>query len=393
MKRRDIEEILRREAEEHQPPEVYDKVIKALPKEGAVGKDIRAEEGRRAGSSRAGKRIWKQVAVLCACLALCLAVTLPFALQETSAPGPGPVVDGGDPPGGSAVVLSSAEQVYAMGAVTTASLLSSEFSGGTAATAATALSVQKTVAGTMLRSVSVKSDLQVSFEAEQFHCYFLMLDGIFGDEVVTTSAVQNTDEAYAQYEIKLTVTGMDMNGAAVSHVMYYTETLVKEETEKGESEREYSLVGVMLFGGTEYALRGERTEESEKNEEENELKIRAYPDENDRRNYVQMEQETSSETGEKETEYVYTVVRDGEVAEEISVEFESETEHGKTQIEYELEFISGTREEVYRISHEDGGNGMKVSYQIGSERGEFHIEKRADGSYLYRFSDGTTEVF
>ena len=79
----------------------------------------------------------------------------------------------------------------------------------------------------------------------------------------------------------------------------------KAEGEMAESgAAEYTGSGTRETDGIN---RAERSEETEKDETETELKIRAYGDITDKTSYIQMEQEYSAENGETETEYVYSI--------------------------------------------------------------------------------------
>lgn len=284
--------------------------------------------------------------------------------------------------------LASAQDVYGMGAVSTVRLLGCELSG----------SAVKSLSAVKIADVASESETEeegaVKEQAEKFNEYFTMLDSFLGEEVVTTKAVRNTDEQYAQYEIKLTITGKDLLGETETYLMYYTETLHKAKTEDDETEEEYTLEGVMVLDGEDYALRGERSYEEERGETENDLKIRAYPDPEDKDTYVQMKQENSVEKNETETEYVYSVVRDGKLIEETAVEFETEQKDNKEEIKYELEFRSGDAKGSYKLEKEtkDGAVQIKVKYNIDGSSGTFRIRETENG-YEYSFSDNSKKLF
>lgn len=280
--------------------------------------------------------------------------------------------------------LSSANDVYGMGAVSTARLLGSAMPAGSLRALGKA------------RSAASGGDL--INQAEKFNEYFTALDSFLGDDVVNTETVKNSDENYP-YDFKMTINGKDFDGETVSYVMYYTETLYKTETDDDEVENEYKLTGVMIIDGNDYPLEGERSEESEKDETESELKIRAYADVNDKTSYVQMNQEFSQETDETETEYVYSIYANGELIEKTKVEFETENKKNKTETEYELEFISGEGKGKYSVEREvkDSVTTMKVKYNIDGKSGVFHIREITDDDgnkkYEYSFSDGSKHIF
>lgn len=284
--------------------------------------------------------------------------------------------------------LTDARDVYGMGAVSTVRLLGSSVS----TKAVTALAKSRTVID---ESSSVTDTVKA--QANKFNEYFTALDSFLGDDVISTSTVKNNDDAYP-YDLKMTVNGKDFNGDSVVYTMYYSETLVKVETDNDETESEYELTGVMVIDGKDYYLEGERKLETEKDETENEIKFRAYADKNDRLNFVEMEQENSVENNENETEYVYSIYSNGKLIEKTAVEFETKKTAGIEKTEYELEFRQGAARGKYKVKREVQNNKvtMKVKYNIDGNTGEFKIRevtgKDGQKHYEYTFSDNTTKV-
>ncbi len=310
---------------------------------------------------------------------LCLAVAMPAALSACG--------NHGNDRG----ALSSPNDVYGMGAVSTARLLGNNVS------ARAVKSLSEVCAKSA--DVAAGTDDGVKEQAEKFNEYFTALDSFLGEDIVTTVTETNTDGSYP-YSTKMTIRGKDFYGEAVEYTMYYTETLVKTETDDdGETESEYKLTGVMVIDGSDYYLEGERSEEAERDESETELKIRAYADQTDKRSYIQMEQEYSVEDGETETEYVYSVISDGKLLEQTAVEFETENKGGKSETEYELEFISGTAKGKYVVEREIIGNEteIKVKYSIDGKTGKFRIREitgaNGDKRYEYTFEDNDKIIF
>lgn len=240
---------------------------------------------------------------------------------------------------------------------------------------------------------------EMKSQAEKFNEYFTALDSFLGDDLVTTSTAANTDEQYP-YEIKMTISGRDVEGNKTEYTMYHTETLVKEKIKNDETKSEYALEGVMALDGADYFLTGERSFEEDDEETENELKIRAFADRDDKLNYIEMSQETSEEVKnnktETETEYVYSVYADGRLVEETAVEFETERKaNGNEETEYELEFRKGEAKGKYEIVRETNDNKVeiKVKYAIDGKNGLFRIREKTDENgnkyYEYVFSDGS----
>ncbi len=285
--------------------------------------------------------------------------------------------------GNSGGALKDKNDVYGMSAVTAVKLLGSEVSSGAIA--------QLSSVGA-LRTAS--ADTSVKQQAEEFHKYVQMMDGFLGEDIVSTTVVENTDVGYEGFAYKLTITGKNLLGDDVSNLMYYSETLAKEEfddDDKDEVERTYRLEGVLVMDGVDYPMVGERNEEAERNESESEILIRAYLNAEDKGTYVQVEQEISEELGESEREYVYSVYQGGKLIEKTEIEFETERGKFADKAEYEVEFLSGNgrgRYEVNRISK--GGEAyLKVNYLLDGQRGSFTV-KEENGKYVYTFSDGSS---
>lgn len=321
---------------------------------------------------------------------LCLTMAMSMALAAC-----------GDPES-KANVLSSPNDVYGMGAVSSVKLLGSNMSASAVKTFSVVRATTQTRAcGVELASSTIdNSEQEVKEQTERFNEYFTALDSFLGNDVVSTITEANTDSNY-EYETKMTINGKDFNGETVTYTMYYTETLDKVDSndEEEEIESKYRLIGVMVIDNVDYYLEGERSEETEKDESETELKIRAYADIADKSSYIQMEQEYSIEDGETETEYVYSIYANGELLEQTAVEFETKNKNNKVETEYELEFRSGTSKGKYVLEREvqDNKTSIKVKYNIDGKTGVFHIREITDESenkkYEYSYSDGSKQVF
>ncbi len=283
----------------------------------------------------------------------------------------------------------SAQDAYGIGAVSSVKLLGTGVSA--AAMSAFAELGNEAVAVT---AEEVGDTDERKAATEKFNEYFRALDGFGGDDVVKTTVGDNDDESYP-YAKKMTIEGVGMDGRKVVYVMYYDETEVKTEEDDGEIEKEYSLNGVITIDGKEYAVEGMRSEETEDDERESELRIRAYADATDKTTYVEMERENSVEEGETETEYVYSIYRGGVLSEQTAVEFERENENGKEEIAYEIEFRSGETNGKYEVERK-AGNEVKVKYATGGKTGSFVIREvsGADGKkFEYEFENGEKFYF
>ncbi len=279
--------------------------------------------------------------------------------------------------------MFSADEIYGFGAVSTVKLLGSE-------TTAAALQSLSEVAAT-----SETQEAGVKAQVDKFNEYFLALDSFLGKDVVSTTSETNPDTEFA-YQTKLTIRGKDFDGNDTQYVMYYTETPRNQTVDEDEVETLYSLMGVMVVDNVQYNLEGQRTNEQEHDENESEIKIVAY--QNDKSNRIEMVQEHSVETGETETEYVYSIFINNQLKERTSVEFEAENERNKKETGYEIEFISGTERGKYSIEREIKNNvtEIEVEYVIDGQRGKFvirEIDINGQKYYEYTFTDGFTKRY
>ena len=281
---------------------------------------------------------------------------------------------------------AGAKNAYALGAVTTANLLAASMPVDAAATA----SEQST--GSLPTT-----------DVEAFSEYFEMLDTFLDEGLLTTTVTENTDTSYA-FSTKLTVEGKILGGDTVSYTMYYTET--EARSYEGYEDRDeytrgvaYQLEGVLEWNGVAYAMSGFRASETEQEGREEEtsesLWIKAA-DPNDPSNYVRMDVESEAEQdgreNESEREFVYRVYREGRLAEQTSISFETENEGQDNETEYEISMLKDGLRSRYEVEREERVNGtttIGVRYQTPDGNGRFVVTKRADGTYVYQFDDGS----
>ncbi len=337
------------------------------------------------------KKVWTAMAAV-------LAGTALFAFAGCGEDGAS-LTGGGFGGGAGTQAEAGAKSAYALGAVTTAGLL--------AANASLAAGVSYRDAGT--EQTEDGQTAQQPAEAEQlrdevrtFNEYFDLLEGFLDEGAFRADVTENTDPAYA-FKYKLTVTGKDPFGGALSHTMYYTETEagMQEEQDEGEYEQRvaYTLTGVLEMNGTLYEMSGYRMSETEREDGEEETSEELWimaSDPADRGNYVRMdiEEENEQEAGERESEreYVYRVYDGGRLAEETRVSFEEESEHGARETEYELAILKDGEKtvfEVERAERADGAVAIGVKYRAPQGSGRFVVTKAQDGTYRYTFADGS----
>lgn len=232
-----------------------------------------------------------------------------------------------------------------------------------------------------------------------FNEYFQMLDTFLDETAFRTTVVANPDAEYA-FDYKLTVEGEQIDGSAVSHVLYYSEERVDVRPDDRDEQIEaYRLTGVMMMEDVAYDMSGYRSVVTESDRDETEssesLWIRAT-DPADSSNYVQMDLESEEEQEHNETEsereYVYSVYQNGRRVEQTRVNFESETENGANETEYTLSILKGgvsSYFEVERAERVSGAVRIYVNYRnADGESGRFYVTQTADGMYDYIFVDG-----
>lgn len=299
--------------------------------------------------------------------------------------------------------ITDTESIYAVGAVTTAKLLSFSTASATAADPDYGLP-----------SGSVSP--QVIAESEDFNKYFNMLDSFLDKAATTTVITDNTAGGeLAQYSYRAVITGKNAEGGDVVHTLYYSENVVSDrnwtERDDGDvkeiSERVYSVEGAVEMGTdvegapVYYYMTGDHTVRAESEWGESEktetLRIRTSAERTSGGDYVELTHTvtTEEEQGEAETEslYLYSICSAGRIVERTQVEFEQETEHGETETEYEIKFLTGTYHGSYEIEREsrNGQTWISVEYDVNGARGKFVILKQADGTYEYRYSQNRAD--
>ncbi len=372
MQNSDFIKKLKKESENN-IPDPYSKIVAVAEAENLLPPDKQNYDvdfvvGHNNSAVRVAdkRRFVTVLAFIAAALIICTAIVLPVALKNRENFQIGP----------SSVQLST-DDVYGIGAVSTAKLLELNSS----------ISAAKSAANETL------PDDPAIAQVTAFNRYYVAFDSFFGKDVVKTETKDNHNHSYP-FEKQMDIQGMNLDGSAVNYKMYYTEILNKNEVDDDKTESEYLLTGIMLIDGTEYFIEGERSYEQDEEESENELKIRAYKDLTDKKNYIEMEQESSVEDNETETEYVYSVYRNDKLIEQTALKLETERKDNKEQTEYELEFRKGDAKGKYKITREvkNGKTNVKVKYDIDSEKGEFTVRELTENGKEkneFTFENGT----
>ncbi|MGN0805901.1 MAG: hypothetical protein ACI4MC_02585, partial [Candidatus Coproplasma sp.] len=141
-----------------------------------------------------------------------------------------------------------------------------------------------------------------------------------------------TDSDREGYEVKEVISFSDLEGNVITYVMYYNSTLDYVETDFDhhgeETESRYSIEGVMVIDGVDYALEGYSKSEISEKESESETYFKVTLSDG---SYIVMEQEVEDD----ETSLVYKAVEGKKVVEKIK--FEYETEDDETELKMTVE--------------------------------------------------------
>ena len=216
----------------------------------------------------------------------------------------------------------------------------------------------------------------------------LLSDGAFG--------MTEGESDLPEYEKKAEVTYKDILGNTLSYTMYYNETLRPDyddddDDDFDETEEEYSIKGILVVDGQQYAMRGERETETEGNESESETNFWVTLSET---RSMRVEQSFETEGNETEQEYTYSILEGRQVIERSAFEYEQEgreteiklslTKDGQTQIFYfEKETERGEEYIRIRVGDKNGSQSYRVS-----------IETDADGNshYVYEYAGKRTQM-
>ncbi|MGN0812228.1 MAG: hypothetical protein ACI4MQ_01805 [Candidatus Coproplasma sp.] len=193
------------------------------------------------------------------------------------------------------------------------------------------------------------------------------------------------------YEVKEVISFSDLEGNVITYVMYYNSTLDYVETDfdddKEETESKYTIEGIMIIDGEEYALEGYSEVEISEKESESETYFKVTLADG---SYIIMEQEAEAD----ETELVYKVVQDKKVVEKIK--FEYETEHGETELKMSVEKDGVKTELKFTEETEQGVKVIKVTAKGGESQTSFKIvvtqDEEGNNVYQYTFGDKIKEM-
>ncbi len=332
--------------------------------------------------------------ILSAALAVSVAVTGIAGLTACT---------GGNDKAGGDYKSPAAVNVYAASAVTGASYFTARKDGGSGAHAAAANKFSvATGAGTYRSAYAAQGrPEEVNAVFDDFKTYLSMFENTLsggGIDVKTTVPEQSDGDAAKRDDGELHAVKTVITVEDVEYVLYYTEkgTVTNKEIDGDETEitENTALYGVLVCGGNVYDVTGGRTVETEtedKNgvtETEREVTVEFTTLSPDGAK-VCVKQSTEEENSEKETSYEYKI-KDASGKTVSEYELKWEVENSKTEMS--VEFTADGAEREFEISVR-GENSLKAEYESDDgEKLSFTIDKNADGTYVFRYKNGYSEV-
>ncbi len=303
-------------------------------------------------------------------LTLTIIAALALGLFGLTACGTNGTGAGGANGTGNSAAAQAAEEAYGFSAASAGAILSSM-------NANASLSARSTAADAAADAGAADD---AAAEIDELNGYMLLVEGLLEDGAFGASAETSDREGYA---VKMTVSYKDLEGDTIEYVLYYNETLVREEYDRDDDDDEveqiYRLEGVMLLGGSEYSIEGRRNVESERGESESEEQFRVNM--GDGRSML-VEHEAESERGESEQEYVYSIYDGSGLVERSS--FEYEEERGDVEIEFRLTKDGNTK--VFYFEQENGRIEIKVGDRNSAAR--YFVTIDETGNYVYTVAGG-----
>ena len=163
-----------------------------------------------------------------------------------------------------------------------------------------------------------------------------------------------------KYRPKYNISLKDLSGEEKSYIMYYNETTTNidyDDEEDDEFEQKIRLDGIALVGDEEFVISGLKEIENDKDETETKTSFRIYFDD-EKKNYVNVVEETEVETDEVENEYKYQVYEDGISVNELSVSLENEND--EREIEVKEKTTTSKKSYKYKYENKNGKDFMSV---------------------------------
>ena len=233
-----------------------------------------------------------------------------------------------------------------------------------------------------IETLSAPSGLQTETSPIEEEMANEILDSMSGLSSLLTFTPQEVEilpSDREEFEKLYQVTLNDFNGEKETYSLYLNEKIY-EENDHDEWEKVTILNGIAIKGEEEYQVRGEKSEEKERDEWEQELELTIAKD---KLNYVKIEQSLEDD----ENEYEYELVQNGRLIENKEYEFEQER-NGILAISIEREF-DGEEREITLYS--DGSTLLSAEFEVetrsGKEKeGKIRIIPNDDGSITYELT-------
>lgn len=209
-------------------------------------------------------------------------------------------------------------------------------------------------------------------EIEEVKAQLAVLENYMGDNAISIeqSAPAEDDEYYGVYEIKMTVSTKNLEGATQSYTMYFNQLeagnheSVDKDGHKDESKWEYetkqsfALEGIVISGENVYEMNGRKEVETETEdgvtESETSYKMTVRGDNGE---YIIFEQSNEEEEGETEQQFEYKIYNDNQLVKRFELEFENE----------------GNKQEIEMKSYENG-QVFQCKYEKKVRNGKEYIE-------------------
>ena len=221
--------------------------------------------------------------------------------------------------------------------------------------------------------------------------YMALVDSLLSDGGYNITEGASDREGY---EHMTSITYNDVHGASHSYEMYYNLTEVihfddhddddwDDRDDHDENEEQYSIEGVMVIGGEDFAISGAREIESERDESQSQTKLYVNLGEGD---YMLVEQDYETEDGETEQEYSYSVYRDGTCVERSSFEYENE----RDETEIKMTAAKDGQSESFYFTRESvrGEEIIVLTTRSGKDSQSYYVTPATDenGNVTYQYT-------
>lgn len=330
------------------------------------------------------KKIWKVL------LASTMTLGLAAGLIACNAGGTGDAGSGG---------TDSIRERYAFSAATAGSILSA-MNGGSAQQFASAAGFTAGAANaralvTAKSAAFARATVTDEETIATLNDYMFLVEGLLGDGAFGMTTQDSDREEYA---VKATVSYRDIEGNALSYILYYNETERFDRDDRDdwddrddrddwddrfEEEHTYDIDGILIVDGAEYPVYGRTETESDWDEDSTETQFVVQMSET---RTMLVTQESENDGRESEQEYAYVIRENGRTVERSEFSFEQEDD--ETEIEFFL--TRDGRTQTFYFEHE-GRHGIRiyVGDRFSGTVYRVHVETDADGNSCYVYETGS----